>query len=101
MKKKLFPIDIDELKAISSKNHFHEKRPIRCTVIVIAFLFLLVALAVCFFREDLFTVNQMTFLEKLNQCILSNDKTGMERLLKYRKDRYDIVPRKSSVISFS
>lgn len=175
MKKKLFPIDIDELKAISSKNHFHEKRPIRCTVIVIAFLFLLVALAVCFFREDLFTVNQMTFLgvfgasvislftillslnqeqrsayhtarrsalllsnildslysqierisngsvhpiaypldwihyyeqcctylqydylpyllrefdivEKLNQCILSNDKTGMERLLKYRKD---------------
>lgn len=71
MKKKLFPIDIDELKAISSKNHFHEKRPIRCTVIVIAFLFLLVALAVCFFREDLFTVNQMTFLGVFGASVIS------------------------------
>ena len=175
MKKKLFPIDIDELKAISSKNRFHEKRPIRFVVIVIVLLFLLAALVFCFFHEDLFTVNQMTFLgvfgasiisiftisislnqekrsayltarrsalllsnildslysqieqisnglvhpiaypldwihyyeqcctylqynylpyllrefdivEKLNQCILSNDKTGMERLLKYRKE---------------
>ena len=54
VKKKLSLIDIDKLKAISSKNRFHEKRPIRCTVIVIAFFFLLVVLAFCFFREDLF-----------------------------------------------
>lgn len=54
VKKKLSRIDIDKLKAISSKNRFHEKRPIRCTVIVIAFFFLLVVLAFCFFREDLF-----------------------------------------------
>ena len=66
VKKKLSLIDIDKLKAISSKNRFHEKRPIRCTVIVIAFFFLLVALAFSRSLQINLRINldgtQMTFL---------------------------------------
>ena len=66
VKKKLSRIDIDKLKAISSKNRFHEKRPIRCTVIVIAFFFLLVALAFSRSLQINLRINldgtQMTFL---------------------------------------
>ena len=71
MKKKFSNINIDDIKAIESNNSFHEKRPIRIGVIILAFFVMMAILVFCFVRENLFTVNQMAFLGVFGASIVS------------------------------
>lgn len=71
MKKKFSTIDIDELKPISAKNRFHERSPLHFGIILIIFLLLMLVLVFCFVREDLFTINQMTFLGIFGASVIS------------------------------
>lgn len=71
MKKKFSTIDIDKLKSISAKNRFHERCPLHFGIILTIFLLLMLVLVFCFVREDLFTINQMSFLGIFGASVIS------------------------------
>lgn len=69
MKKK--QIDIDEITAITSRNHIQEKRPFRLGFIILIFIIVLILLIICFIEDELFSINQMSFLGIFGASALS------------------------------